>query len=225
MFNFNKSFLVRGKREIERDELVEMIINGEDITKVNYSKITNMSFLFSNNNELKSVPNLEVGNVTNMLGMFENCENLVDVGNIDTSGSYNLAYMFQGCRKLRSVPKFDTRNVQTAYKMFYGCKNLEYINMTNLSKIEEVSKIFFGCKSLKENLDLCFSIDKGHIFNMTNVLNIYNCFGLESLRTFLYENTEKNSFIRESIRYKKREELLGLIKLEFSSYGNEYFNG
>ena len=56
---------------IDRATLRTVIANGEDVTGVNTSQITDMSFLFRNNRTFnQDISAWDVGNVTNMEKMF-----------------------------------------------------------------------------------------------------------------------------------------------------------
>ena len=98
--------------KITKEELRDLILNGKDISNIDYSHITDMSFMFYDCSELTSIPLLNTSNVTNMSYMFYNCNELTTIPLLDTSKVTNMSYMFDGCSKLTSIPnnikyKFD----------------------------------------------------------------------------------------------------------------------
>ncbi|HPX25811.1 MAG TPA: BspA family leucine-rich repeat surface protein [Treponemataceae bacterium] len=59
------------RKKVTLYELQQMIENGEDVTKVDTSEITNMSLLFSNNTTFnQDISDWNVSNVTDMSWMF-----------------------------------------------------------------------------------------------------------------------------------------------------------
>ena len=90
-------------KKVTKEELRDMILNGEDISKVDYSEITDMS------------------------GMFYKCTNLKEIPHLDTSKVTDMSWMFYGCTNLKEIPHLDTSNVTSMSYMFDGCTNLEYL--------------------------------------------------------------------------------------------------
>ena len=64
------------------------------------SSVTNMSIMFGDCTNLKTIPLLDTSNVTNMNSMFGDCTNLKTIPLLDTSNVTNMRYMFQGCTSL-----------------------------------------------------------------------------------------------------------------------------
>ena len=64
------------KKVTNKFELRDMILNGEDISKVDYSEIIDMSYMFDGCTNLKEIPHLDTSNVTNISCMFKGCINL-----------------------------------------------------------------------------------------------------------------------------------------------------
>jgi surface protein len=117
--------------KITKSKLRNKILNNEDISDIDYSHITDMSWMFSGCIKLISLPKLNTKNVINMFCMFFDCYNLKSVPKIDTSNVTNMSYMFENCKNLKSVPKLDTSKVHNMYGMFDGCINLKKIDIEN----------------------------------------------------------------------------------------------
>ena len=76
-------------------KLKEMIANGDDVTKVNTSAITDMSDLFKDNREFnQNIHGWDVSNVTNMSNMFAMSIFDQDIGSWDVSNVTDMSYMF-----------------------------------------------------------------------------------------------------------------------------------
>ena len=87
-------------KKVTMEQLRDMILRGEDISNVDYSDITDMSFMFYGCTNLEKIPHLDTSNVTNMSYMFEGCTNLKKIPHLDTSKVTNISFMFNGCINL-----------------------------------------------------------------------------------------------------------------------------
>ena len=87
-------------KKVTKEELRDMIQNGEDISKVDYSDITDMSLMFDGCANLFEIPNLDTSNIADMFGMFYGCTNLKKIPHLDTSKVTNISFMFNGCINL-----------------------------------------------------------------------------------------------------------------------------
>jgi hypothetical protein len=114
-------------KKVSKYELRELILTGQDITKVDYSDIKEMIFMFSNT-DLKTIPWIDTSNVIDMNGMFDNCNNLRTIPLLDTSNVGDIANMFRGCFKLKNIPDLDTSKVYASSFAFQNCYSLELIN-------------------------------------------------------------------------------------------------
>lgn len=168
--------------DVDENTLYEVYIGSENgVVKLN----TSAFFLFSylTNVEYMDLSNLDTSNTTNMSYMFYNNPNLKEVklSNFDTSNVTAMAEMFWGCKKLTSLDlsSFNTTNVEYMYKMFWECNSLTELNLSNFdtTKVTKMNNMFRNCKSL---LNLNISN-----FNTSNVTDIngmfYGCSSLKSL--------------------------------------------
>ena len=80
--------------------------------------ITNMSYIFSGCNSLKSIQDISKWDgryITNMCGMFFNCillESLPNISVLDTKNVTNLSDIFKNCISLKSLPDISKWNVK-----------------------------------------------------------------------------------------------------------------
>ena len=99
-------------KKVTMEQLRDMILRGEDISNVDYSHITDMSWMFLGCTNLKEIPHLDTSKVTDMSWMFDGCTNLKEIPHLDTSKVTNMRYMFLGCinlEYLESPEDFDSR--------------------------------------------------------------------------------------------------------------------
>ena len=127
------------------------------------SKITDLSYMFSECISLKSISNLydlKVNNVENISNMFYGCSLLVslsDISNWKTNKITDMSHMFHGCSSLRSIPyisKWDTSNVTDMSYMFCGCSSLtslDDISKWNIDKVNDISLMFYDCPLLSDS--------------------------------------------------------------------------
>ena len=123
-----------------------------DVSGLNTSNVTDMSYMFSNCSSLTSidVSNFITNNVTNMKQVFYNCSSLtsLDVSNFDTSNVTNMFSMFDGCSKLSSLDlsNFDTSKVINMLGMFYACRSLTNLDIRNFdfSKVTSYNNMFYN---------------------------------------------------------------------------------
>ena len=97
------------------------------------TNMTNMTYMFSNDYNLTTIPQFDTSNVTNMASMFSGCEKLTTVPQFDTLNVTDMGDMFYYCSNLTTVPQFDTLNVTDMGDMFSGCSKLEAIHMININ--------------------------------------------------------------------------------------------
>lgn len=155
-----------------------------DISKVNTSRVTDMSDMFCDCNlAVIDVSNFDTSNVSNMSKMFARCAYLssIDVSNFNTSLVTDMSYMFQSCESLKSLDlsNFNTSNVLDMSRMFETCYELTNLDVSsfNTSKVVNMQMMFNNCNVL-ENLDVTH-------FNTSQVTDMsfmfQNCESLKSL--------------------------------------------
>ncbi len=153
---FTKSVIPPSTNEpITRVELETMIKNGEDVTKVNTSKITNMSKLFYKNSTFnQDISAWDTSNVTNMNEMFAYAYRFNQpIGSWNVSKVRNMSQMFRGVyisyvQRLSStdfnqdLSTWNVSSVQTMHKMFYGSNINQDLTKWNVSNVSSWKGIF-----------------------------------------------------------------------------------
>jgi len=148
------------------------ILNGQDVTKVCTTKITDMSqLLFINNTSPSSfnqdISSWDLSNVTNMFGMLSNSDafnqdigdwdvsnvtdmdllfnNSVfnqDIGDWDVSSVSSMRQMFNGSSFNQDIGSWDVSSVTNMYMMFRGSLFNQYIGDWDVSNLTDMSYMF-----------------------------------------------------------------------------------
>ena len=157
-----------------------------DLTGLDTSNMTSMTYMFYNSNSLKSI-NLSNFNTSKLLyanNMFNGCTSLesLDLSNFNTSKVTNFSNMFRDCQKMKEInlSNFDTSSATNFANLFYNCSSLTTLDLSsfNTNKVTYMGSMFYNCSSLT-------SLDLSN-FNTSNVINMgygmfYNCKSLKEL--------------------------------------------
>ncbi|WEV39670.1 BspA family leucine-rich repeat surface protein [Lactobacillus sp. ESL0681] len=158
----------------------------QGLNKVDTSKATDMSFMFSGDQNLKSLDlsKFDTSKVTDMSGMFYmspidstssakpvgHLTNL-DLSNFDTSKVTDMSGMFYGNTSLQNlnISSFDTSKVTDMSFMFSFDHTLKSLDVSkfNTSKVTDMSYMFLGYKA-STNLDLS-NFDTSQVTNMSHM--------------------------------------------------------
>ena len=161
-------------------------VSSLDLSGLDTSNMTSMSYMFYNSNSLKSV-NLSNFNTSKLLyanNMFNGCTSLesLDLSNFNTSKVTNFSNMFRDCQKMKEInlSNFDTSSATTFANLFHNCSSLTTLDLSsfNTNKVTYMGSMFYNCSSLT-------SLDLSN-FNTSNVINMgygmfYNCKSLKEL--------------------------------------------
>lgn len=146
-----------------------------DLTYLNTSKITNMTWMFSSNaaTSIIGLNNFDTSNVTDMFAMFASDKaTSLDLSSFNTYKVTNMAYMFTGSAATDvNLSNFNTSRVTTMASMFYQSKaiTLELDNF-DTSNVTDMSYMFSS--------SLVTKITGLNKFNTSKVTNMYLMFGL-----------------------------------------------
>ena len=117
-------------------------------------------------------------NVTDMSYMFYDNENLTTIPLIDTSNVTDMSNMFYGCTQLTEIPAFDVSNVTTFYNMLIRCINLTAVHMTGINTTLDISSSTeFTREALVEIINnLTYTDNHSHtlIMGTTNLAKLTN---------------------------------------------------
>ena len=138
------------------------------------SNVTNMNGMFYYCIQLNTIPQLDTSKVTNMSYMFSNSA-VTTIPQLDTSKVKNMSYMFSGCSKLTMI-QLDTSNVTSMEYMFSNCFKLTTIDIShmNTKSISRSLNFANGCYVLTKLI-----IRNMSSIPVLNTNSFYNCFHFE----------------------------------------------
>lgn len=156
-----------------------------DLSGLDTSKVTNMSFLFEGCSRLSALDlsSFDTSNVTYMVSMFKGCSKLtsLDLSGFDTSSVTSMTAMFADCSSLSTLDLsgFSTSQVTDMSYLFSFCSSLASLDLSGLdtSEVEDMTHMFLGCSELT-TLDLT-SFDTSMAKSMDYMF--YDCSSLKSV--------------------------------------------
>ena len=172
--------IIKEKENDNNDIFVEIYLTG-------INKLTDLSYMFYNCNNLFKICGLEklkYNKITNMSSMFENCRNLKsihDISLLDAKNVISINSIFRNCSSLEYLPdisKWNTLNMEDISHAFSGCNSLKLlpdISKWNTNKIKYMEALFLNCSSL-------LYLPNISLWNTKNVIDMKNLFtGCSSL--------------------------------------------
>ena len=120
------------------------------IPQLDTSKVTNMSYMFSNST-VTTIPQLDTSKVTNMSYMFSGCSKLTMI-QLDTSNVTSMEYMFSNCFKLTTIDisHMNTKSTSRSSNFANGCYVLTKLIIRNMSSIPALNtNSFYACFHFK----------------------------------------------------------------------------
>jgi len=169
--------------KVSKCQFKNMILNNISIEDIDYSHLTDMSYLFEECYQLEEIPYINTSHVTNMEGMFKGCRNFNgEVNFLDVSKVTNMKLMFSECRKFNQpLTDWNVSNVVNMNRMFDLCTSFnqpldtwEVDNVLDMGGMFNCSFIFnqplvSWNVSKVENFDGMFYVPLHVIDNLTNV--------------------------------------------------------
>ena len=149
-----------------------------DISKLDTSNVTNISYMFSNCSNLTSldVSNLNTNNITEMYYVFSICPSLTEIIGLDKWNTSNVTAMdsvFYNCNvSSLDLSSWDVSNVQVLGSMFSECRNLSYLNLDGWDTSNATN---MGYMFAYMQTPYLTSLDLSH-FNTKKVTNMYGMF-------------------------------------------------
>ena len=167
-----------------------------DLTHLNLSSVTNVSYMFYNCIVLKEVKMPSLPAVTNCAFMFNGCKSLQSVTLPELPSVTNCTFMFNGCKSLQSITLQSLPSVTSCYGMFEYCSSLQSLTLQSLPSVTNCTEMFYGCKSLQSlYIDMpncnnftifavnCVSLHTVEIVDVrkANVLDFGGCLSLQNV--------------------------------------------
>ena len=174
---------------VDLSTLNTMISNGDDVTKVVTSLITDMKNLFQNNTTFnQDISTWDVSNVTNMRAMFQNTNDFnPDISNWDTSNVTTMYYMFSGSDFNQDISSWDVSSVsggQGMNRMFNSAQAFNQdISSWDVSNVIEMNAMFEDASAFNQdisswdvsNVTNCGNFSDGAPLTEANTPNFTNC--------------------------------------------------
>ena len=165
---------------------LQIDLNYIDASKIDTSKVEDMSFMFEGLNKLKEldVSKWNTSKVENLSGIFQNTNSLtsLDVSKWNTSKVRNMWGVFYDSSNLENidVSNWDTSNVENMSSMFSGLRKIQSLNVDNwnTSKVKNMSYMFYTTyasplKTLNvSNWDTSKVTNMSHMFASSSVENL-----------------------------------------------------
>jgi len=157
--------VVDGVAPLTRERLIEMIKNGEDVTQVDTSHITDMSYLFYGaSTDFQFGVDLsrwDVSNVTDMSYMFydssqyqQNPYFYKGLNSWDVSNVTNMSYMFSGgIARYLDISEWDVSSVTNMSGMFFNAYETgRDISGWDVSSVTDMDYMFSGASSFNQDI-------------------------------------------------------------------------
>jgi len=145
-----------GNPPITIEALRVMVANGDDITQVNTSEITDLSSLFFNLTSFnQDISAWDTSAVTNMESLFDAATSFnQDISAWDTSAVTNMTYMFyQASAFNQNIRDWNTSAVTSMGYMFHEATSFnQSIGVWNTSAVTDMSGLFYGASAFNQNI-------------------------------------------------------------------------
>ena len=154
-----------------------------------FEGITDITRMFSDCQNIKTIPQIDTSNITDMRNMFRGCSNLQTIPSLDTSNVTNMESMFSNCSNLQTIPSLNTSNVTNMQEMFSYCYNLQTIPSLDTSKVTNMNNMFHECFILTSipalNAQILYVPSYQGIFGYSELRNITDFGGFLNLKCSL----------------------------------------
>ena len=155
-----------------------------DLSKFDFSKVTNMAHMFHGCTNLATIQfgDINTKALLNMQHLFCNCAKLktIDLSKFVTTKVTDLQFMFYQCTSLVSLDlsNFNTKKVEFMTQMFAGCTSITKITLKFAgTSVKNMTRMFFQCKKLA-SVDLS-SLGTSAVVDMNRMF--YNCKSLKTI--------------------------------------------
>jgi surface protein len=165
-----------------------LIEQGDDVSKVVPSLVTDMSDLFKNNSTFnQNISTWDVSNVTNMSGMFYGAVTgsatafNQPIGDWDVSNVTNMSGMFYGATAFNQpIGDWDVSSVTDMSAMFLSSALISDVNAFNqpignwnVSNVTDMSNMFSYARNFNQNISIW---DVSYVNNMSNMFGAATAF-------------------------------------------------
>ncbi|MGB6269100.1 MAG: BspA family leucine-rich repeat surface protein, partial [Olleya sp.] len=163
---------------VDRDLLISMRDNGDDISRVVTTAVTDMSFVFTNTSSFnQDISSWDLSNVTDMSYLFANANNFKqDLSYWDTSNVENFEGTFGGINNFNSdISIWDTSSATNMTAMFNGADNFNQdIDNWDTSNVSTMEAMFKDTINFNQNIGSWNTVNVTNMFEMFRNANSFN---------------------------------------------------
>jgi len=123
--------------------LKEMIKENLDLSRINVSNVTDMSYLFQEARYTGDISKWDVSNVKTMSGMFTKSQFNGDISNWNVSNVEDMSYMFDRSNFNNNISNWDVSNVKNMSGMFTTSQFNSDISNWDVSNVKTMFCMFF----------------------------------------------------------------------------------
>ena len=169
---------------VDRSTLNSMISNGDDVTKVCTSLITDMSAMFNNKDFNQDISSWDVSNVTEMIGMFYSTTFNQDISAWDVSSVTFMEDMFSDTPFNQDISAWDVSSVTRMALMFSGTTDFNQpIGNWDVSNVTTMDGMYLNATAFNQDISswsvdgvtLCGSFSYNAPLTEENTPNFTNC--------------------------------------------------
>ena len=181
---------------VDREMLISMVQNGDDVSKVVTTLVTDMSeIFFQNYNFNQDISSWDVSNITDMSRMFYGAKSFnQDISNWNVSHVINMTKMLSFAESFNQpIGNWDVSYVTNMYDMFFGASSFNQdISNWDVSHVTNMRRMFSYARSFNQDIGnwdvskvttmsfmfghaISFNQDIGN-WNVSNVTNLNGTF-------------------------------------------------
>ena len=154
---------------VDKSTLTSMINNGDDVTKVCTSLVTDMGSMFRGFSFNQDISSWDVSNVTDMSDTFRDNNSFNQpIGNWDVSKVTNMTSLFQNSPFNQDISSWDVGNVKWIDGMFFATPFNQDISSWDVSNVTKMSDMFQSATLFNQDIS---SWDVSKVTNMSNMFN------------------------------------------------------
>ncbi len=191
--------------KVTKEQLIEMIKNNEDVSNVDTSEITDMSFLFYENKTFnQDISKWNVSNVVNMQSMFYKSMFNQNISDWDVSNVVNMSYMFAFSYFNQPLKKWKPYNLTNCCGMFLNAFHFnQCLSFLQESHLENIDSLILYTTSydrivyLNTDIDISLGNTYESLGTFSNIKNIYSPLFKQKVKSKLF--LQNCDFIKEHI--------------------------
>jgi surface protein len=153
---------------VDLDTLKTMISDGDDVTKVVTTKVTNMSSLFIGSQFNKDISKWDVSNVSDMSLMFRDSQFNGDISKWDVSNVTNMAQLFSSAKFTGDISNWDVSSVKNMFRLFFDASFRGDISNWDVSSVTNMSSVFNSTSD-----DVNFDLSKWDVSSVTDMSGLF----------------------------------------------------